>query len=231
MRFQTPDHAARGIDTILNMLLSVPIFHPVTGHEDPALAALPHANRPCNHCTGGGVVPRTSLNWNRISNAHTRIKPQTIRPTASIYTHVKKVYRGSRVQLHTSTSNRWTSVVNFTLQSFQSRERTAVPLNRGLGVPQKPSEQYGEETKFCPNHDSNPDHPAGGMDAIPTMLTRPLKLHPRKRHVGPGPCHFTPKKKPCTHGTGDGWTPGVVWTRAENLMCPHQNSISRPSSP
>jgi len=41
-------------------------------------------------------------------------KPQTIQPIASIYTHVKKVYRGSRLQHLTTTSNRWTSVVNFT---------------------------------------------------------------------------------------------------------------------
>jgi len=32
-------------------------------------------------------------------------------------------------------------------------------------------------------------------DAILTMLTGLLKLHPRNRPVGPGPCHFTPKKK------------------------------------
>jgi len=90
-------------------------------------------------------------------------------------------------------------------------------------MPQKPSERYGEEINFCPYHDLNPDHPAGVIDAIPTMLTRLLKLHPRNRPGQSGPCRFTPKKKPCTHCTGDGWAPGVVWTRAENLVCPHQN--------
>jgi len=55
------------------------------------------------------------------------------------------------------------------------------------------------------------------------MLTRLLKLHPRNRPGQSGPCRFTPKKKPCTHCTGDGWAPGAVWTRAENLVCPHQN--------
>jgi hypothetical protein len=46
-------------------------------------------------------------------------------------------------------------------------------------VPQKLSERYGEEINFCPYHDSNLDHSTSRTDAIPTMLTRLLKLYPR----------------------------------------------------
>jgi hypothetical protein len=51
-----------------------------------------------------------------------------------------KAYREIEIQLHNTTSTKRTSVVTFTPQLVQSRERISVPVKRGLGVPQNPSE-------------------------------------------------------------------------------------------
>jgi len=42
---------------------------------------------------------------------------------------------------------------------------------------------------------------------------------------------FTPGKDPVPNVQEAGWAPGPVWTGAENLAPPHQDSIPGPSSP
>ena len=61
--------------------ISAPKFHPITGHEGPALAALHFRKKPYSHCTApvwsGAVnlMPTTGFN------------PQTLQPIASHNTH------------------------------------------------------------------------------------------------------------------------------------------------
>ena len=52
-------------------------------------------------------------------------------------------------------------------------------------MPQKLPERCEEGINFCPYHDSNLDHPTSTKDAIPTMLSRHLKRHPRTGQKGP----------------------------------------------
>lgn len=79
---------------------------------------------------------------------------------------------------------RYSSTLSPGLDGHQSGERTPLPHNSRLVVPQKLSERNGKEKNFCPYHSSNLDHPAGGTDAILTTLTRLLKLHPRTGQEG-----------------------------------------------
>jgi len=49
------------------------------------------------------------------------------------------------------------------------------------------------------------------------------------RRAWPSPLY--PCKKHCTHCTGNQWAPEAVWSRAKNLLRPHQNAIPRLLSP
>jgi len=69
------------------MLLKVPIFHPIAGHDDPALAALPRGN---GQVVGWAPEPVSTGRENLVPTPG--FKSQTAQPIASIYTQVKKVY-------------------------------------------------------------------------------------------------------------------------------------------
>ena len=84
-------------------------------------------------------------------------------------------------------------------------------------MPQKPSERSGEEVHFCPYHDSNPLHPAGGIDAILTLLPRFPNFHPRTGHEGSALAALPPGKTYVPIVQEEGWATGRVSPGAENL--------------
>ena len=74
----------------------LPKFQPTTGHEGPALAALPLGRKHCIHCTRGWVGKGASLTGAQNLLPTLGFNPQTMQPIVSHYTHVMKAYRGSR---------------------------------------------------------------------------------------------------------------------------------------
>lgn len=93
IRIQTPDHPAHRTNTMPTML---PKLQPRTGLDSPGLADLPPGKKPC--------TTTQEVRWapGAVSTGTENLVPtpgynlQTVQPTATSYTYIKKAYSGSR---------------------------------------------------------------------------------------------------------------------------------------
>jgi len=128
-----PDHPANATDPIITVLHKLPKFHPKGGREGSVLATLPHAKKPCTHCTRGSVEPRDSLDWCRKSTAHINMQsPNSPGRSKLLYPYQEACQwsRGSTL-ISALEERKW---LTSRLGHFNPGKETHYPLTQGRSV-------------------------------------------------------------------------------------------------